>query len=214
VDKTAKTIEAYNDTAESFAERFMDLKLYRKNLAHFIDFLSPGSSVLDLGCGPGNIARLLVDSKREFKVCGIDLSAAMVKLAAGNVPEASFRVGDIRWLDKRPGEYDAVVASFCLPHLTDEEAGDLIKNIGYVLKAGGFLYLSCMEGEKSGFEYTSFSPDRELFFNYYSESFVRKMLHHGGLKVIDFIRQEYPEPGGGMTMEMIFIAQKERVATG
>ncbi|HBV96410.1 MAG: hypothetical protein JL50_14185 [Peptococcaceae bacterium BICA1-7] len=208
MDKTVKTIEAYNLTAEDFEKKFMDLKLYRQSLDYFIELLSPGSRVLDLGCGPGNIARLLMDSRKEFKVNGIDLSGEMVRRAVKNVPGANFSVGDIRMFEKRPGEYDAIVAAFCLPHLTYKEAGDLLKDIGLILKTGGHVYLSCMEGKKSGFEFTSFSPEKEIFFNYYSRSFLGKALLDSGLEVIEFFRQEYPEPGGGITMEMIFIAQK------
>lgn len=208
MEKTLKTIEAYNETAGNFEKRFMDLKLYRNSLEAFIGLLGQGSKVLDLGCGPGNIARLMADSPKRLSVSGIDLSAEMIRLAVKNVPGAEFNVGDIRMLEIKPGEFNAVVAAFCLPHLSDIEAAKLIKDIVHILKDEGLIYLSCMEGEKSGFELTSFSPEKEIFFNYYSEGFLRKSFRDNGLKVLNFFRQEYPEPDGSITMDMIFIAQK------
>lgn len=208
MDKTIKTIEAYNVTAENFERRFMDLKLYRDSMDCFIELLDTGSRVLDLGCGPGNTARLLADAKKGIRVTGIDLSVEMVRRAGINVPGAQFRVGDIRNIDVQPGEYEAVMAAFCLPHLTDEEALDLINRIGLTLMEGGYLYLSCMEGDKSGFEYTSFSPENEIFFNYYSENFIREALSDNSLEVSSFFRQEYPESDGSTTMDIIFIAKK------
>jgi ubiquinone/menaquinone biosynthesis C-methylase UbiE len=60
MDKTKLTIDAYNTCATNFETNFMDLKLYRDNLNKFIDLLPLRAKILDLGCGPGNIARLLM----------------------------------------------------------------------------------------------------------------------------------------------------------
>ena len=46
--------------------------------------------VVDLGCGSGIWARLLVDS--GYEVAGVDVSAAMIELARERVPQAVFRV--------------------------------------------------------------------------------------------------------------------------
>ncbi|MCP4687414.1 MAG: SAM-dependent methyltransferase, partial [Desulfobacterales bacterium] len=61
MNKTAKTIETYDLCAKAFEKDFMDMKLYRDSLEHFAALLLPGAGVLDLGCGPGNISKYLMD---------------------------------------------------------------------------------------------------------------------------------------------------------
>lgn len=210
MDKTKKTIETYDNHADSYQSKFMNFESYKTKLEAFCDILPPGAKVLDVGCGPGNAAKLLVESNKGFEIIGIDLSTEMINRARANVvsPKANFFVRDIRDMNIMGKEYDAVIASFCLPHLSNEEAEKLIDDIGRVLSKGGFLYLSCMEGSKSGFETTSFSPNDSIFFNYYSEDFIRGALKKNNFEILQLHRDLYPESNGNTTIDMFFYAQK------
>lgn len=57
-------------------------------------------TIVDLGCGGGALAAILVDA--GFDVLGIDLSAAMVELARTNVPGARFVQGSVWDADLPP----------------------------------------------------------------------------------------------------------------
>jgi ubiquinone/menaquinone biosynthesis C-methylase UbiE len=206
MDKTLKTIETYDLCAAAFEQKFMDLKLYKDKLNLFCSLLDPGDKVLDLGCGPGNVAKLLVE--KGFSVVGVDLSSEMTRIAKENVPAAEFIVSDLRNLRMEEQHYKAIIASFCLVHLNNEETGDLLKNIGIMLKQDGLLYLSCMEGEKSGYETTSFSSGHAIFFNYYTEQFLKELLAANHFVVRHTFKQDYLEDDGTITVELIFIAQK------
>jgi 2-polyprenyl-3-methyl-5-hydroxy-6-metoxy-1,4-benzoquinol methylase len=210
LDKTKKTIETYDKHADSYQSKFMDFESYKTKLEAFCDILSPGAKVLDVGCGPGNAAKLLAESHKEFEILGIDLSTEMINRARTNVvsTRVNFSVGDIRNLNLKGTEYDAVLASFCLPHLTNEEAKKLVHDIGEALCEDGFLYLSCMEGSKSGFETTSFSSKDYIFFNYYSEEFIRDLLRKNKFEIIKLQRDKYPERDGSITIDMFFYAKK------
>lgn len=153
---------------------------------------------------------LLAESDKELEVLGIDFSSEMIKRARVNVisPRVQFLVRDIREMGLEEKEYDAVIASFCLPHLTNEEAEKLIKDVSVVLIKGGFLYLSCMEGSKSGFETTSFSPSEVIFFNYYSEEFIQRELNKNNLRLGQLQRDIYIESDGSETIDMFFFAEK------
>jgi len=210
LDKTKRTIETYDKHADSYQNKFMNFESYKTKLEEFCNILLPRAKVLDVGCGPGNTAKILVEANKGFEILGIDLSTQMIKRARVNVlsPKANFIVGDIRDMDLKGKVYDAVIASFCLPHLSNEEAEKLVDDIGVVLTKGGFLYLSCMEGSKSGFETTSFSPDDYIFFNYYSEDFIREILVKNDFEILQIQRDLYPESDGRTTVDMFVYAQK------
>ncbi|SHK74186.1 class I SAM-dependent methyltransferase [Desulforamulus aeronauticus] len=210
MERSAITMKAYNKSAKGFENKFMNLDLYKEKLGSFCRLLKSGSKILDLGCGPGNVAKYLFESNQGFTVVGIDLSEEMIKLARQNVPHDSvmFKVGDIRELEMEENKYDAVVASFCIVHLDNDETINLLKKVVQMLKKNGMLYLSCMEGKKSGFETTSFSNGGYIYFNYYSEEFLGQILQESGLKILQLLRQDYPEEDGSITTDMFLFACK------
>lgn len=75
-------------------------------------------TVVDVGCGPGNSTRLLVDRWPEAQVTGIDSSSSMLDEARAEVPEASFVESDLRlWEPSHP--VDVVFANATLQWLDD-----------------------------------------------------------------------------------------------
>lgn len=65
--------------------------------------------VADLGCGPGNLTRLLSDRWPEARVVGLDSSPQMIETARRDVPGVGFEVADLR--DWRPDEPVDVLVS-------------------------------------------------------------------------------------------------------
>ncbi len=66
-------------------------------------------SILDVGCGTGAHARALTDA--GFRVDGIDLEPAFVRIAREKCPEGRFETGDMMMLEM-PGRYDVVTCLF------------------------------------------------------------------------------------------------------
>lgn len=75
--------------------------------------VGPGTTLLDLGCGPGVFARAAAD--RGALVSGIDVDPTVVAAAARAVPEARFRVGDAH--EPPPGPFDVVTGVQVLQHV-------------------------------------------------------------------------------------------------
>ena len=85
--------------------------------------VSPGSSVLDLGCGTGLVAAELV--RRGAHVVGLDVSEAMLDRARSRVPTAAFHVGRAEALPFADAAFDAGVSAqafhwFDRPRALDE----------------------------------------------------------------------------------------------
>ena len=49
MDKTEKTIKAYNASAHNFQTKFMDLKLYKNSFEILSGYLQPDFTILDPG---------------------------------------------------------------------------------------------------------------------------------------------------------------------
>jgi SAM-dependent methyltransferase len=82
--------------------------------------VGPGTSLLDLGCGTGGFAAAALG--RGARVVGVDVSADAVRRAAGAVPGASFRVGDVHDLgpvDALGGPFAVVAAIQLLTHVAN-----------------------------------------------------------------------------------------------
>jgi len=206
MDKTELTISAYNDSAQVFAARFMDFETYRNKLYYFqCNYLNNCKSILDLGCGPGNISKLLFTANNTYQIMGLDLSEKMVDLAKHNVPNGTFIVCDIRNFNLNT-IFDAAIASFCIVHLTHDEAAFFLKNTCGHLASGGYLYLTFMEGSGSSFERTCFS-EKELFFNYFQRSEVVKILMHCSMTIEEIFEETYVEKNGEEAKDIFIIAK-------
>lgn len=104
-------------------------------------------SVLEVGIGPGhNVPRLSGGSRR---VVGVDLSPRMLALARAEVDAAAVRAclarATVLRLPFRASQFDAVVGTFVMDLLTDQELPVALGELTRVLSPGGRLVLGVME---------------------------------------------------------------------
>ena len=80
-----------------------------------IDADSP-RTVVDLGCGPGNLTGLLAQRWPDAELIGLDSSPEMIAKARADVPGVRFEVGDLReWVsDDSGGRVDVLVSNATL----------------------------------------------------------------------------------------------------
>ena len=206
MDKTQTTIHSYNANAKAYAGKFMEYAPYVSQVNEFAKFLAPDDEVLDVGCGPGNVAKQLLAAK-PLKITGIDLSGEMVRLAAANVPTGKFLCQDIRQAEFPSRQFDAVILSFSIVHLNDAEAYALLRKAGSWLKDKGVLYLSFMAGKKAGFEQTSFSQD-PIYFKYFNRDEVERFLSRQGVTVFHSAEQGYLETDGTLTNDIFLFGKR------
>ena len=136
---------AHYERADVRAAYHPDGGLDKAEAALVDQFLPPGSSVLDLGCGNGRVAFAL--AARGFAVEGLDISPSMIdeaRDAAGELgADARFRIGDAVSLPQAEDELDAVVfACNGIGHLTGDGKRECLLEIKRVLRPGGVALLS------------------------------------------------------------------------
>jgi len=95
--------------------------------------------VLDLACGPGQVAGYL--QQKGLEVRGLDLSERMVELARENFPEVDFEVGNLLRLDEHQ-EYGAITAFYAVVHLSDRQLKVAVAEMFKALQPGGRLLLT------------------------------------------------------------------------
>ena len=94
--------------------------------------------VLDIGCGPGDLAALLAERLAEARIVGLDVSPGMVEVARRRETAGGrlrFEEGDVAGLEFETGSIDLVVSTLSLHHWPDPGAG--FAEIGRVLRPGG-----------------------------------------------------------------------------
>ena len=96
------------------------------------------ATILDLGCGPGDLALELAHRLRDARIVGLDLSPSMLQLAARHATtdgRLRFVVGNATALPFSDGTVDLVVSTLSLHHWSDPAA--VFYEIARVLKSGG-----------------------------------------------------------------------------
>ncbi len=147
MDKYQETFDTWNKVAKLYQEKFIYLNLYDESYNLFIDLLpNARSSVLDIGCGPGNITHYLLSQKPSLTIIGVDIAKNMIELAKINNPLANFEVMDSRNLNQIKDQFDAALACFCIPYLSQQDCIRLIADCHKLLAENGILYFSYVEG--------------------------------------------------------------------
>ncbi|RHW24801.1 methyltransferase domain-containing protein [Nocardioides immobilis] len=107
-----------------------------------IDATEP-RTVVDLGCGPGNLTALLAARWPEAAVTGVDSSAEMVAKAQGSAAAATvaFEIGDVReWVPTGSaggGTVDVLVSNATLQWLPDHL--ELLPRLVALVRPGGWF---------------------------------------------------------------------------
>lgn len=106
--------------------------------------IGTGSSILDAGCGIGDLMSTL--SEQCVAVDGTDLALSALKSAKKKLPHASFVQSDAVRLPFRTGHYSIVVCSEVLEHVENHEQA--AEELNRILLPGGIAILTVPHGEQ------------------------------------------------------------------
>jgi ubiquinone/menaquinone biosynthesis C-methylase UbiE len=109
--------------------------------------LQPGDHVLDVGCGPGRLARVFAERVAPTgSVTGIDPSQQMINRATAQAGKhgvpVRFQVGYAQSLPFPDAMFDAVACTLALHHVAEDDQQTAVAEMYRVLKPGGRLLIA------------------------------------------------------------------------
>jgi demethylmenaquinone methyltransferase/2-methoxy-6-polyprenyl-1,4-benzoquinol methylase len=107
---------------------------------------TPGSRVLEIGCGTGAVTERLVE--QGARVTALDQSPEMLERARRRLADAA--PSSVQWLERTASEidalpaasYDVVVSSLCFSDMSDDERRFTLREAARVLRPGGTLVVA------------------------------------------------------------------------
>lgn len=213
-DSYLETHETWNNIAQLYEEKFMELKLYNDTYKRFCDLLlKQNASVLEIGCGPGNISRHILDINPKLKVLATDISRNMIDLAKKNNPKIEVQVLDCRNLKTISNKFDGIICGFTIPYLSKVDLSKLIANCAISLNEDGILYLSYVEGNYDNSGFISGSSGDRTYFYYYDFKTIEQTMELNNMIIVDHSNKEYKKTDDSIETHTIINAKKRTYNT-
>lgn len=141
-------VEYHNANANSFRQRYDEKSSFKKRLSFWVelfqDYIVGNNNIIELGCGPGLMAKELLDMGNH--VDAVDGSGKMIKKAKeylGDFSDINFVEGYISkdFLSQfAESQYDHVISSSVLEYIKDFDI--IVNEVQRILKPEGFFIFS------------------------------------------------------------------------
>jgi 2-polyprenyl-3-methyl-5-hydroxy-6-metoxy-1,4-benzoquinol methylase len=209
VDNYTETFETWNKVASLYQEKFMDLNLYNDTYDFICNLLSKNkASVLEIGCGPGNITKYFLSQRPDFNIFGIDVAPNMIVLAKNNNPSARFSVMDCREISKIKTKFDAIICGFCIPYLSFNDCQKFLIDCSCLLNNDGLLYISFVEGNPYDSRFFDSKSGGRVFFNFYNPKNLKEEIIKNNFNILKEYKVEYNKSDSETEFHIIYIAKK------
>lgn len=188
---------SYDRVAEDYAGEFHDelnqKPFDRKMLDWLAEKVGELGIICDMGCGPGQVARYLND--HGAKVCGVDLSAAMVERALELSPDITFRQGDMLALaEVSDNSYGGIAAFYSIIHVPRPSVIQALLELKRVLRPNGVLLLTFHIGQEIIHRDEWWGKEVALDFIFFETEEMKDYLRLAGFELDEVIeRDPYPE---------------------
>ncbi|MDR2213760.1 MAG: class I SAM-dependent methyltransferase [Pseudomonadales bacterium] len=162
--------------------------------ANVVRFVGNGKRVLELGCGPGSITKILA-AQGQCMVTGMEFDSAAIEKATPfcqTILQADLNAEDWPRLLDEMDRFDVVVAADVLEHLynpwrTLEQMAHLINESGYLVISlphiGHAAVMAClMSGD---FEYRDWGLLDRTHIRFFGLKNIEQLVTKAGLKILD-----------------------------
>jgi len=193
---TASTQQSYDRAASTYSERYLHefdhKQADRQLLDHFAERVKSKGRVLDLGCGPGQVARYLHD--KGVDAFGMDLSPEMVEQARRAHPGMEFVRGDMRSPDLPDESLAGITAFYSLIHLPRHEVSTVVRRWRSALRPGGLMLVAFHKGDYVHHADELLDVPVSLDFTFFDPKEMEIHLRAGGYLIDDALEREpYPD---------------------
>jgi SAM-dependent methyltransferase len=184
---------SYDRVAIHYAEDFRDEMEKKPFDRKMLDFLAEKAGALgvvcDMGCGPGQVAGYL--HERGVKVCGVDLSAAMVERAHALNPDIAFEQGDMLSLANVPdNSYGGIAAFYSIIHVTRPLVVQALRELKRTLRTGGVLLLTFHIGREIVHRDEWWGKEVSLDFIFFETEEMKGYLITAGFELQEVIERD------------------------
>ncbi len=173
MDRQAKNIQTYNNSARALAEYFKGIgpRISDIELGLSLAGKNDESRVVEIGCGDGRDAVEIV--KRSSWYEGFDPSKELLGIAQSHLPETSFVIADALTYNY-PQNVDVIFAFASLLHVDKTDMPKVFDKVNQSLKTGGIFYISLKERNKYAEEVKNDEYGARMFY-YYNADLIKEL---------------------------------------
>jgi ubiquinone/menaquinone biosynthesis C-methylase UbiE len=204
-----KIKKAYDIASKEYANKCF-FELYEKPLDRklydlFFERTVNKGLVLEIGCGPGEIANYL--KMKGMEVIGIDISDKMIEQAKKLNPFIDFRVGDVFHLDIKDKSVAGVAAPYLIVNFEWNDLTRAFKEIHRVLIKQGLFFLSFHAGKEEIEIKDFFVKGNTIPYTFFDSDEVVGILVKSGFRIIEYMNRMPYE--GEVTKRTFVFAEKK-----
>ncbi len=152
-----------------------------------------GERVLDVGCGPGGLTRVLAELVGAERVAAVDPSTSFVEACRARVPGADVRIGAAEALPFDTATFDVVLSQLVVNFMRDADAG--VAEMRRAAREGGRV-ASCVWDYAEGMtmlrafwdgaiDIDPAAPDEGRTMRYCSEAGLGELWRRAGLRDVE-----------------------------
>lgn len=150
-------------------------------------------TVVDIGCGNGNLVECARRIHKNASIYGVDLSEESLRSARARFKQyknIQFRVGTFEHLPFEDSSVDLVTCTEVLEHVFPETFNNSFSEVSRILKKGGYYLASVSLGEKINFVCcpecgSVFTPYQDMMLEITRDDILQFTSKHG-LELISF----------------------------
>ena len=132
----------------------------KEHASELLDIMNPpeDAETLDVGCGIGEVARLMAEERPDLRFVLLNNSKSQLDACP---PEFDKILSDMGTIPVANDCFDVVMVNYSLGHITDGRGA--FREFQRVLKPGGVLFICDMEGQSEGLKeivnYTTYEDE-------------------------------------------------------